>query len=472
MNISARFLPAIFIFALAFVSSVTNASAAPFSVTNLNDSGAGSLRKAVQDANTTPGTDTISFQNGLTGTITLTTGQLSISESVSIYGPGARKLTVSGNNAGKVFNISGAPGTVAEISGLTVSAGKVTTGYGGGIYVNFQNTLNLTEVAVSNCAAPFGGAIYNDGKLNVTRSTIGPFNNATTGGGGIYHEAGTAIVTATTITDNTASIGGGINTSADLTLENVTISNNSANGARGGGILNSGGFVLLRNTIVAANFARSSGGDLDGTFDSLGNNLIGNNTNSSLPASVPSGAPQENGDKIGTGNAPLDPKLGSLQNNGGQTDTLALLQNSPAVDAGNDCVAAGGCNAYLKTAVAAAMDQRGFGRSADGNSPPDGTATVDIGAFELSSMPTAAAVNVEGRVINGKRGVSLARVYLTNQFGETRTALTNSLGYYRFEDVRAGETYTFFVFSKQYRFSPQALTINQETTDLNFIAEP
>lgn len=472
MNVSARFLPAFLLFALAFISSITNVSAATFNVTNLNDTGAGSFRQAVSSANTTPGADTITFQSSLTGIITLATGELTISESLTIFGPGARKLTVSGNNASRVFNVSGAPGTIADISGLTVSAGKVTTGYGGGIFNNFQNTLNLTEVAVSNCSAPYGAGIYNDGILRVARSTIGPFNIAANGGGGIYHEAGNAQITASTITDNTASLGGGINAAADLTLENVTISNNSADGSRGGGILNGGAIVYLRNTIVAANFARSSGGDLDGQFDTLGNNLIGDNTNSNLVASFPAGAAQENGDKIGTSGAALDAKLGALQNNGGPTNTLPLMQGSPAIDAGNNCVVAGNCAANLTASAAAAMDQRGYSRMVDGNIPSDGTATVDIGAFELLSMPTAASVNVEGRVIAGKRGVYPARVYLINKMGETRTAITNSLGYYRFEDVLVGESYTFFVFSKQYRFAAQALTIDQETSDLNFIAQP
>jgi hypothetical protein len=474
MNISARFLQAaLFMFALAFISAVTNVSAATFNVTNLNDNGTGSLRQAVLDANSSPGTDAITFQSELIGTIALTTGQLSITQSVAIFGPGARKITVSGNNSSRVFYVNGAPGTVTYISGLTIAAAKISTGYGGCVFNNFGNTLNLSEIAVSNCSAPYGAGIFNDGTLNVARSTIGPFNTATNGGGGIYNEAGTAHISATTISDNTANLGGGINNSAELTLENVTVSNNSAEGARGGGILNGGGVVFLRNTIVAANFARSSGGDLNGSFDSLGNNLIGNNADSNLQASFPSDAAQENGDKIGSSASPLDPKLGALQNNGGQTDTLSLLSGSAAVDAGNNCVSAGDCSSdSLKAGTASTTDQRGFRRQADGNNPPDGTATVDIGAFELFSMPTAASVKVEGRVTVGKRGVYSARVYLTNHLGETRTAITNSLGYYRFEDVRAGETYTFYVLSKQYRFTPQALTINEETTNLNFISEP
>jgi hypothetical protein len=165
--------------------------------------------------------------------------------------------------------------------------------------------------------------------------------------------------------------------------------------------------------------------------------------------------------------------LGDLDDNGGSTHTLALLPMSPAVDAGNNCVMEGNCTAGNLTAPSVlATDQRGFARQADGSTPRDGSAVVDIGAFEFAAIaPTAASVWIEGRVTNGKRGINLARVYLTNQFGEVRIALTNPSGYYRFEDVQAGETYVFKVFSKQYRFAPQVISINQEMTELNFAPE-
>ncbi|HZH35106.1 MAG TPA: lamin tail domain-containing protein [Pyrinomonadaceae bacterium] len=89
-----------------------------------------------------------------------------------------------------------------------------------------------------------------------------------------------------------------------------------------------------------------------------------------------------------------------------------------------------------------------------------------------ASSPTSASVTVSGRVIVGRRiGVSGTRVYLTNQNGETRTAFTNSFGYYRFNDVAVGETYIFNVLSKNYMFSPQVISINEELTELNFYPE-
>jgi hypothetical protein len=93
--------------------------------------------------------------------------------------------------------------------------------------------------------------------------------------------------------------------------------------------------------------------------------------------------------------------------------------------------------------------------------------TVDKGAFE-SSSPTAASVSISGRVMAGKQGLSRATVYLTDQKGETRTARTNSFGYFRFEEVEVGETYIINVSSKRYQFNPQVVTLTEEINELNF----
>jgi hypothetical protein len=87
-------------------------------------------------------------------------------------------------------------------------------------------------------------------------------------------------------------------------------------------------------------------------------------------------------------------------------------------------------------------------------------------------MPTAASVSVAGRVMGGKRGIVNAIVQLTSQTGELRAVRTNSFGYYRFEDVSAGQSYTLNVFSKRFVFSPRVVIVNQEMSELNFIAEP
>jgi hypothetical protein len=91
----------------------------------------------------------------------------------------------------------------------------------------------------------------------------------------------------------------------------------------------------------------------------------------------------------------------------------------------------------------------------------------------LQAAPTAASVTVSGRVLAGKRGISQARVSLTNQNGETRTVLTNSLGYYRFVDTPSGQSYTISVSAKKYTFtqSAQVLSLVGETDDINFVAD-
>src|SRR5215212_7937035 len=100
------------------------ASAATFTVKNLNDTGAGSLRDAINQANGAAGADVITFQPGLTGTITLTSGQLAITDSVDVQGPGEAVLTVSGNDASRVFYLYDNAVTLdISISGLTVSHG-------------------------------------------------------------------------------------------------------------------------------------------------------------------------------------------------------------------------------------------------------------------------------------------------------------------------------------------------------------
>ena len=92
--------------------------AATFTVTNDHDSGTGSLRQAIADA---AGGDTITFAPGVTGPITLTTGQLTIDKNLTVTGPGANTLTVSGSHTSRVFAINS--GVIVNISGLTISNG-------------------------------------------------------------------------------------------------------------------------------------------------------------------------------------------------------------------------------------------------------------------------------------------------------------------------------------------------------------
>src|SRR6185369_15505239 len=144
---------------------------------NNNDSGAGSLRQVLTDV---PDGGGVQFDPGVTGTITLTTGQLLINKSVSIFGPGARTLAVSGNNASRVFSLASASPIVVNISGLTITGGKATSG--AGMQIN-SGKVALTDLAiVSNTAnsASLGGGIDNEGgAVTILRCTIA--NNTVAG---------------------------------------------------------------------------------------------------------------------------------------------------------------------------------------------------------------------------------------------------------------------------------------------------
>ena len=325
--------------------------------------GACSLRAAVQESRSLPGGDTIILPSGLyvltiagAGNNSATSGDLDISEELTILGAGARTTIIDGNRLDRVFDVRNPVPVV--ISGVTIRNGAAPgLGDGGGI-ATVNGPLTLTDVAfVGNSAGRNGGAIFVSGGSTVLTGVSLIGNSAGDGGGGIVMKTGTLLLTNVTISGNTAvNDGGGLQANnVTATLTNVTISANSA--GVGGGISQTIGSVRLKNTIVANN----TGGNCSDPVVSLGNNLDSGNT---CALTGP-------GDLIN-----VDPMLGPLQNNGGPTDTHALAAGSPAVDA----AANAGCPA---------TDQRGAARPFDGNG--DGTATCDIGAFELNIPPPSSA---------------------------------------------------------------------------------
>ncbi len=100
-------------------------------------------------------------------------------------------------------------------------------------------------------------------------------------------------------------------------------------------------------------------------------------------------------------------------------------------------------------------------------------AIFNAGSAGKCFAPTAASVLISGRVTTANgRGIGKARVSLTDSIGETRTAFTNSFGYFRFETVTAGETYILDARHKRYTFAPQVISAAEDLSGANFTASP
>ncbi|WP_448265089.1 Calx-beta domain-containing protein [Nostoc sp. DSM 114159] len=378
-------------------------------VTNTNDSGAGSLRQAIINANNDPGIETILFDTtGIFGdatpdTITLTSGELIVTEGVIIQGTGANKLTISGNNTSRVFNASAS----LSIDGLKITGGNGANG--GGIYSTSSVTVSNSNFS-SNTASTSGGGIYSTSSVIVSNSTFSA-NTANTNGGGIYSNSAT--LTDSSIFGNIANLGGGIY-STNATVSNSTISGNTAN-SNGGGIFSTGSnsSVAISNSTISGNTAKTNGGGIYSTNNttvsnstifgntadsdnntqgdgggiyksggtaSISNSIIagnidpgnegadiyGNNFNSNGYNLIGKIAGKSSG-TLGTGTDIINPNPGlkPLGDYGGSTQTHALYFNSPARNAGDPAY-----NGGLTT------DQRGtdFNRIESGR--------IDIGAFE------------------------------------------------------------------------------------------
>jgi fibronectin-binding autotransporter adhesin len=178
-----------------------------FTVLNLADSGTGSLRQAILAANASAGADTILFAAGLSGTLTLSSGEMSITDDLALAGPGASQLTVSGNQLSRAFRISGSTTDVA-VSGLTIADGLATgrTALGGGIF-NDGGHLTLTAMTfIGNQvvgddhphAAAGGGAVASvyGATLAVTGCTFtgnGSVANRRSEGGAVLSDVGSTL---------------------------------------------------------------------------------------------------------------------------------------------------------------------------------------------------------------------------------------------------------------------------------------
>ncbi len=426
---------------------------AVFTVSNLNDvvvdaagDAPGTLRQALFDANSTAGPDVILFQSGVSGSLNLTAGELYITDSVVLTGPGSSLITIdaTGNDVispgiadglgTRVFSIDdGNLGNQisVEIEGLTVTGGDAASN-GAGIRV-LENLIlrdvRITGNTVVGLNARGAGLYSYSGTLLIQRSTIS--NNSAIGagaaGGGMSRSTmiigqQEARIEDSTISGNSATgSGGGIISSNNhleqqtFSLINSTVSGNSAGGA-GGGFYNLDGtsgvqFSTISNNSAAANLGGglATYGD-SSTFTDVRSTIISGNTSTDVAVvNGPTNRLTSSGfNLIGTGNTfgalnALDnfvasgdqrnvsnPGLLALANNGGPTWTHALLSTSLAIDAGDPAAVAGG-------GIVPDFDQRGNGRVLDGNN--NGIARIDVGAFEFPA-PSADFDNdgdVDGR---------------------------------------------------------------------------
>ncbi len=246
-------------------------------------------------------------------------------------------------------------GGLTELNNSAVTNNQ-SSGGGGGLSVTGANLTVVDSIVQLNTSGGPGGGIWNEeGGANITSSLI--VDNDATGslGGGIATtgvETSTGI-SASTVAGNLAEAGGGIGSDGGGT--SVLFSTISGNdGDDGGGVFHGAGFLSLSRTLVAGNVSTVGGAvDCSGTATSLGYNLIGESD-----CTITAGT----GDQLGTTNNPIDPFLDVLADNGGPTQTFALLSGSPAVDGAGECDA---------------VDQRGVIR-------PQGVA-CDIGAYEAAS---------------------------------------------------------------------------------------
>jgi len=297
------------------IASGIAGAASVVTVTNPNDSGYGSLRWAVEQANQLEGPDTITFDPNVFFpgmTIELNSGQLSLTDTTgttTIDGSGA-SVTVYGTNFSRVLTVGA--GVSAELSSLTIIGGHAVfngsdymTGNGGGIS-------NFGDLTVSSCiftnndaayegggiynalgahltvtggttftrnSADYGGGIGNRGELTVSGGSNISYNSAASSGGGIQNAAGIITVTSSTLSHNSASYsGGGINNTWEMTIRDSVLSYNSAEG-KGGGISTVYGEVVIDESTLSGNSTTGYGGSIynsDGGLTISGSTLAYN----------------------------------------------------------------------------------------------------------------------------------------------------------------------------------------------------
>jgi fibronectin-binding autotransporter adhesin len=320
---------------------------ATLTVMNTGDAGPGSLRAAIITANATSG-DRIVFGPAAHGLLTLLTGQLDITSSMTIVGPGPSKLIINGNANGRVFDIDNTSTTndsPVSISGLSIVNGSVT-GLGGAI--SAKESLTLRNVVISgNTSTGDGGGIYfnpvsADAKLNISSSTITGNTSLRWGGGIFEYGAKSVILAGTAVSGNAAGsssayFGGGLyaeinNTSTTLSISRCQFTGNMA-GYAGGLLLND------------ANAAATSKITITGTF------ISGNTAQAGSGGGLPLGNATFGGGHASITGSTIQGNIATGSGGGIDSDTLTSLAIGASVIEGNQAngtaIHAGGGGVWL-----------------------------------------------------------------------------------------------------------------------------
>ena len=399
-------------------------------VSNTNDSGAGSLRELV---NTAASGATIDFDPSLSGmTITLTSGPVILGSDVTIQGRDLPVgITISGGGTSRIFEI--AEGVTAEIDSLTLRDGRAPAG------ANGTNGTSLGESGAVGGAGGDGGAILNRGTLTVRRSLLASnvagaggrggnasFGNGGAGGrggsGGAIHNSPTGILTVldSTIDGNVAGVGGnggiglvsapggggghggGISNESQLTLRHVTLTTNVAGGGGTGGFITAApgagggvwtnGTLSIANSVVAGNtLSIGSSSDVTGSLTTeSGVNFLGSGFVASATRLIG------------------DPLLGPLTGNGGRTSSRLPQSGSPVIN--------------TSTLVVSDTDQRGYSRDT----------TPDLGSVEVGGalLVETLADTMDSRPLSLRKALELVATGEMIRFdpGLSGQSLTLTLG--------------------------------------------
>ena len=319
-----------------------------------------SLREAIALANADADADTITFAAGVSSATIVLTSELAITADLTIDGDidGDNKadVTISGNDASRIVNITGATTDVA-LKSLTLTNGY-SADHGGAVRAWDVGKLTILDTTIENSKSDsYGGAIRVFGaEVEIVNSLIDHNVSGEEGGGLFMSDSDATIVNSTFYYNEATNGGGGISTwTSNLDIYNSTIVNNwSALEGSGGGIGDLGSTITVANSVIAVNVSGSDFADLDdveGTLFSA--------TNSAFSTSPTITTNQSNLINI------VQPGLASLADNGGTVQTLGLIEGSVLIDAGSNAAVFQDFLDLVRLAIGPASDKRRNPRTLD-----------------------------------------------------------------------------------------------------------